>query len=165
MFGYDGADYRVVKVDASGNLVAVILADQNVQARGYGWINAAWQKQPMPIGFSAVLSKDTYNPNLVAGQNFLVLPTVPAGEVWVYTNIIFYYIGTVATVQLVAQNVDGVNNPYLFGVGPPVSAQIYDRQGQWFLGPGSYIRLIVNNATAGDDAEIGATGFAFDIDQ
>jgi len=187
LFAFDGADWRPVLVDASGNLVAGLLAgssiavtqsddtllkatvalkaDQNVQARGYGWVGAAWQKQPLPFGYSAVVSERKISTTLAAGTNSLSTTAVPAGEIHVYTHVSFYYAGTVATVTLTAYLNIGGSNKELAGVSPPVSSVIYDRQGWFVLAPGDTVQVYCFNATLNDDMALNVAGFRVDIDQ
>ncbi len=104
MFGFDGVDYRVLKVTDEGNLVAAVLADQeievvqdtatdlkatvdlaanqNVQSRGYGWIDGDWQKQPIITGYSDMQVEKVEVASAPSGTNLLNSTTVPAGEIW-----------------------------------------------------------------------------------
>lgn len=185
VFGYDGSNYRVVKVDTSGNLVAALLAgssievtqdtaadlkatvnlatDQNVQARLHAYINSAWQKAPFCFGVSSIKTENVLNTSLLAGTNTLSTTAVTAGQIQVVTNIAFYYSGTVATVVMgVYMKHDAVTYA-LYGQAPPVSNQIYDRQGQWVMDAGDQMQLIIFNATAGDDANLVITGYNMDV--
>ena len=58
-----------------------------VDARSLGWIGAAWQKNPLELGYSG--DKTERKENLVAGAgyNSLAGAGVPAGEIWVVEAI------------------------------------------------------------------------------
>lgn len=187
IFGFDGTDYRVVKVDTAGQIVAALqagstitvtqataanlnatatlAANQNVQARDYGWYSGAWQKNPLLMGYSAAVGEAVTNTSLAAGANTLSSTAVPAGEVHVITNIAAAYSGTVTNVILTVRINDSGTIYELYGQKPPVTGVYYDRQGFWVLKPGAKIDLLINGATLNDDGFLYIAGFSFDIDQ
>src|SRR5512139_2034280 len=149
VFGRTASGLMVpVLVSATGELVvdslpagSALIGD--VQARNLGWVSATWQKDPMRFGYSGQVVEAVVDNNLDAGDNTVLSTSVPAGEVHVITNIGITYAGTVAGVALaVLMNLSGVASR-LFGQAPPVSVQLYDRQGWWVLAPGSYIYLAI----------------------
>jgi hypothetical protein len=165
IFAYDGTNYRVVKCDTSGNLVAAVLTNQNVQARGYGWINSGWYKNPIIDGISSVFAEQKFNPSLAPGTNLLCSSAVPAGKLLIVTNVSFYYIGTVGTVLVNCYlNHNSVQVPIL-GVASPVSAQLYSIQGKWVLDEADTIDLYCFNATLNDDMLLGVVGYYIDVNQ
>ncbi len=162
-----------VNVDADGDLQVDILAALpagtnllgDVQARNKGWVSAAWQKDPLRIGYSGVIRGFFSNTALAAGTNNIDGTAVPAGEIWRLDNISVSYIGTVTNVRLYAILLSSAVEYLLYEQQPPVSIQEYDRQGNWILEPGEKIRLKVVGATLNDDAFLQYVGMRIDIDQ
>jgi hypothetical protein len=114
-------------------------------------------------GYGDVLLSSVSNTSLAAGVNNLLLGAVPAGKLYVYTNIVIMYVGTVTGVTLIVQIVDGGSYYYVFGQVPPVTLVPYDRQGQWVLKVGQYLKLYIGGATLNDDAYLYATGHVVDL--
>ena len=113
--------------------------------------------------YGAALRSHVENLALGAGLNNLDVAAVPANKLHVYTNITLRYDGTVATVELACGILVGASYFQLFSQSPPVSTITYDRQGTWVLAAGDVLRMVVVNATAGDDAYLYATGFVVDL--
>lgn len=134
-------------------------------AQNHGWVGAAWQKDPIRFGYSELITEGVDNTSLAAGSNNLDTGTVPAGEIWVITNIAIRYDGTVSSVSLTVALIIDTVLMGIFGQKPPVSTVWYDRQGWWVLDAGDYIRLEVGGATMNDDAYLRVVGFRVDIDQ
>lgn len=129
----------------------------------FGWLNSAWHRLPLLFGVSDTVRGQVNNTTLAAGTNTLQGTAVPAGKIWVVTNISLRYIGTVAGVALFAQIVSGGTTYSLFNQTPPVSAVMYDRQGWWVLEEGDLIQYSITGATLNDDALLNYVGFAMDI--
>ena len=164
IFAYDGTNYRVVKCDTDGNLVIALKAEEDVQANAYGWINAAWQKDPLRLGYSGQLQDVYSNTNLSAGNNLHNFDTVPSGEIWVITALWFMYIGTSPTyAQFYFALASGTHWP--LRQPSPTSSQVYSKEGQWVLVEDDIITVSVSGATAGDDLYGGYMGYRVDIDQ
>ncbi len=133
-------------------------------ANNYGYVNGAWQKDPLTIGYSDTVLRSWSNLNLAAGANTVSDSAVPAGEIWIITNIATWYIGTITGVVLTARINSGGSQYVIFRQSPIVSDTIYDRQGYWVLKPGDNLEIRVTNATLNDDAFGTAIGFRVDID-
>lgn len=138
-------------------------ADQNVQARAYGYISAAWQKQPLQFGYGDTVALVYENTALPAGATTYNFAAVPAGSVDVLTSIAMVYVGTVANVVLRAALVLDATAVYLYRVAPPVSGTYYDKQGTFVLGPGDNLQFVIAGATANDDAYMFAAGYRFAV--
>jgi hypothetical protein len=186
IFAYDGTNYRVVKCDASGNLVAGLVAgstievtqdtasallatvslaaDQNVQARAYGWISGAWQKNPLLLGFSDTVQQATSTTTLPAGTSAINGEAVPAGEMWLITNMSMRMLSATITVLSLYLVIDGAAMG-IFQQPTPATNVIYDRQGHWALGPGDNVRGVVAGATLNDDFFMEICGIRVDLDQ
>ncbi len=76
-----------VRVDDDGVVSVAPVAGTNeigkIQARDYGWIGAAWQKNPLLLGYSGDKSQQVFNASATAGTNVLTSSAVPAGEIWI----------------------------------------------------------------------------------
>lgn len=143
-----------VRVDANGLL----------SIESLGQVGGAWQKNPLAFGYSGVVKRVASNVALAAGTNVLDDSAVPAGEIWVITNIATRYVGTVATVVIRVEIYDGASGYVLYDAGNLTSSLSVDRQGWWVLPSGYNLRATVFNATLNDDAYLLATGFRVDID-
>lgn len=136
-------------------------------SNSYGWIGSAWHKNPLLMGYSGVVRDQQSDTNLDAGTNTLDSDTVPAGEVWVLTNISYRYVGTVTNCSLYVTIYDGSTATYLSSkaAGTVASALFYNVEGPIVLAAGEKIRLTVFTATATDDCTLHISGYKFDIDQ
>jgi hypothetical protein len=186
IFGYDGADYRVVKVDTSGNLVAAILAgqsievtqdtaadlkatvslaaDQDVQARGYGWVSAAWQKNPLLIGYSGTGSEEVKNLSAAAGTNQLNGTAVPAGEIWNVYAAHLLDIDSATTFPRIGVTVSGID-VYMISAATLAAGVYFTWNGSVILSPGDKVFGVLNNCTLNDDLYLRYAYVRIDIDQ
>ena len=164
VFGYDGTDYRVVKVDTAGNLLVALNTDQNVQSRGYGWISNAWQKNPLSFGYSGQVSERLLDDNLPAGFKQVLGAKCPPERIWVVTIATVKYTGTVPDYILL--RVIGMDStPFLVYQTSPTSNQPYLFSGQVVLQENDQMAAEVFNATATDDLQADWAGYYVDIDQ
>lgn len=133
-----------------------------IQAREYGWQNAAWRKNPLSFGWSGqVLQAKVIT--AVAGTNTNDSDTVPANTIWIITNLLMRYTGTITNVAMFCNIFDGTASFGIYSQQPIVSAIDYDRQGQWYLKAGDRLRMSVINATAGDNIRLYAVGYYVSI--
>jgi len=153
---------RVILKSSDITLPVSVAAAASGLVGTHGYVNGAWQKNPIPFGYSSAVGEKINNTNLPAGDSYINSSTVPDGKIWILTNISYDYIGTTATlVSLVVYR----NSVYInmFATYSPVSNHYYDRQGWWVLIPGERLRLYVFGATAGDKLYLDTIGFAVDI--
>jgi hypothetical protein len=184
MFGYDGADYRVVKVDTSGNLVAAVLAGssievtqdtaadlkatvniasgQSLSARGAGWDGSAWRKNPILLGYADTVSEEVTNLTPGAGTITLTGTTVPSGEVWVLLNIAAKNDTRSAQLIYCVANIGGVQC-ILLNVASPTVGLWAVANGQWVLEAGDSVQAVITSVTAGDDLYLRYSGYKFYI--
>lgn len=141
-----------LKVDASGNLKTAEQGTPQVVFPGGG----------QPFTFSGVVLRAIGTASLAAGTNNIDDSAVPAGEIWVITNLRFQYTGTPPT-RVNAALVSGGTGYPLFAVLAPASGQDYDRQGFWVMAEGDVLRVSVTGATLNDDLYLHATGFKTDL--
>lgn len=128
----------------------------------HGFINGEWQKQPIVFGITDELAGKVVNTSLNAGNNNIDGDVIPAGEIWVITNLAMIYIGTVANVEIYAR-LGGTPDSIFWGVKPPVSGVTYDRQGQWIAMEGNKLRMQVLGATLNDDAYFYYSGYKIGV--
>ena len=102
----------------------------NVLASLYGWVNSSWQKNPLLFGYSSGLQTLISDESLDEGTNVVAGGEVPAGEIWVITNLSFLFVGTSPDYIQIRKN-DLVINAPLWGITSPTSGVLYDRQGWW----------------------------------
>lgn len=164
IFGYDGSDYRVVKVDGDGNLVAAVKASQSIGAQSYGYISSAWQKNPITFGYSSILIKQFVDNAPSGGSPGLTGDTVPAGEIWVITNALIRGIFTSA-VSIRFLIYDNSVGAVSWVVANPGSLIHYDRQGYWVLPPGGSARMDLLTSVGATQLIMWISGFIIDIDQ
>lgn len=148
---------RPLRVDNDGR--------PEVAPQSVGWINGAWQKNPLRFGYSDTV-EHRITATMVAGTNNLNA-TVPAGEIWVINNTGCRYDGSAAAAAATIAIIRGGNEYRLWqmAVGSLKSSEFYGRTGEWIAKPGDTLRLIINLATAGDSAQFHAVGYRVDIDQ
>ena len=135
-----------------------LAADQNVQARQYGYVGSAWQKQPINLGFTASLTQIYSNTALAAGSNTLTIYTVPANTVAVIDTVSVSYVGTDSGVKLrirfrcggVGANV--AEFPYI------TTTLYYFYHGQMALNANDTVEIYVASATLNDALYAGVAG-------
>lgn len=186
IFGFDGTSYRVVKVDTDGNLVAAVKAsqaievtqdtaadlkatvtiptDQDIEARGYGWLGSAWQKAPIPFGYSGVKNESWEDTNLASGNSNVDSSAVPAGEIWVILQYAYHFVGTVPT-RIYIQFGPTSDLLTVFQQESVTSVLWESVDGMFILEEGDILRLRIIGATSGDDLTGRAHGYRIDIDQ
>ena len=99
--------------------------------------------------------------NLAAGTNYLTLPSVPAGHVYVFTHVAYRYVGTVTNVFLTLRIHYGGTGFWVLYTRPPVSGTLYFYQCNLYAKEDAYLRLQIDGATLNNDAYLYATGYEF----
>jgi hypothetical protein len=163
IFGHDGSDYRVVKVDGSGNLVAAVLADQNIQAYAHGYVGAAWQKDAMRVGYSGTVSELKTDLNASAGNNTLASTAVPAGEIWTVQAIHAYNLNRAATTINIYATVGGIA-VYLATGAPDAVSLMSHWSGAITLEENDTLSALFTGTVLDDDLYFGYLGMRTDID-
>ena len=136
-----------------------------IQARNYGLVGGAFQKDPIRIGYSSTVAEALSDTNLGAGPNNLDSTPVPEGEIHIMTNLAFQYAGTITGVSLMPSVILNSGVYPADYKTPVVSGAWYIVQGWWVLRKDDWVRLNIVGATATDDANLRITGFRVDIDQ
>lgn len=148
----------------SGAATQLLDANGRTIIKSTGLVGGAQQADPIRFGYSAAIYRTQSNTNIPSATYDLDDSAVPAGEIWVITNIAIGYTGTAPT-YIQASIVNSSTGYLLYRLTPPVSQVFYDRQGWFVLGPGDNLRVGCVGGTVGDDLFIRASGFRVDIDQ
>jgi hypothetical protein len=130
----------------------------------HGLIDNEWQKSPLPFGASDTVGRDV-NTSSAPSANYTVSDTpVPAGEVWVITNLSTIILGTAPAILRAWVVLNGVDT-VIFGLTPPVVSTYYDRQGWWVMFPGDYLKIEQIAGTIGNAFFLYGTGFLYETDR
>lgn len=130
----------------------------------HGWIGSALQKQPMLLGYSDVIRNATNDTNLSAGIVSHASGAVPAGEIWIVTNIAYSYEGTIPgkiRVSILSSTVR-----YVIAMDRQLETAVFvSHQGYWVMDEGEQIDLRMYDATAGDNIYLDLIAIRVDVDQ
>lgn len=155
---------RSLEVDADDFLKVAFSAAAQGLVGIHGWIGSAWQKQPMLFGVSGTITRSWNNTSLSAGANNVDDSAVPAGEIWIITNMTSNYSGTIPNSVRPRVVLGGVS-AVVDSIVSPSSGTIYVSQGWWVLEEDDFLRMQIVQATAGDAFYATACGFRIDVDQ
>ena len=208
VFAFDGTDYRVVKCDTDGQLLAALATgqtvsvtqsdkakllatvdiaanqsikatqttegdlraivsldtDENVQSRGYGWVNSAWQKNPLLFGYSAQIFEEKSNTNSPVTLCTLNGTVVPAGEIWIVNAICASNNDRQATAIRIYATIDG-KDLMLTDAAPGAVFRYVMWSGQITLKAGDNVNASIYGTVAGDDCYLRYVANRIDIDQ
>lgn len=164
VFGFDGSDYRVVKLDTDGNIVVALKAEEDVQANGYGWISSAWQKNPIAFGYSADQTENVGSTSHAGGTQVLNGSQVPSGEIWVIQVASIRDNTNAPSAVQVQANVNGT--------GVVIKHELTVVAGQWIVWEGQIVLSegdkmvgVLFGTTSNDDIDFSYHGVVVDIDQ
>lgn len=134
--------------------------------KNYGWINSAWQKDPLRLGYSGNKSQSIQDLSASAGTNGLFSDFVPYYELW-DVQCIFIYNWTSACTGLFlsAYTGGGTYNIRLAHILNPAQGYTLVWTGSLLLDENCFIYLVATGCTAGDDLYGGFTAVRIDIDQ
>jgi len=184
IFAYDGTNYRVVKVDTSGQLVAAVAAgqtikvtqdtaanllatvnlatDQNVQARAHGYDGAAWRKLQQLWGYTDRWNQEVSNLSAAAGSNTLTCTAVAAGYVHVLQGVTVVDLNS-ATTQAQIRLPMGSQNLYLLSNAGGAAGTRQSWQGQLTMKQGDTVQGILGGCTLNDDIYLAVWGYKMKI--
>lgn len=162
-----GGSARQLRCSTSGDLIA---GGRDAAANGYplrtdntGELSVQGHLLNKLFAYGLAVHQTIGTSALPAGASNYDATAPAAGKVHVITNVAMYYTGTVAGVQIQTQILSSGTGRPVFNQSPPVSTQIYDRQGYWVLSANDNIRLVVVGATLNDDAFLYLHGFEMDV--
>lgn len=149
----------------SGLMVPVALnEDGSLIGSGQGWIGAAWQKDPIRLGYSGDKSEQILDESASAGTNILTSSAVPAGELWVVEAISGRNVDTApsqALLQIVANSV-----VVILADKETIAANEYITwSGGVTLSEGDTIRAVFFTCSLNDDIYLNYHARRIDIDQ
>jgi len=157
-------DMRALELDADDALKVALSEAAKGLVGTHGWIGGAWRKQPMLFGYSGQAQVSWGSDNLETGINDVRSTPVPAGKVWVVTNLTMIYRGTPPS-RLVMRAYMSGGSWVIWEVSSPGANYFYDHQGWWVLAEGDKLEIHIEGATAGDRAYGYGLGFAVSINQ
>ena len=125
---------------------------------GWGWNGTAWVKNGVAFAYSDVYGETESIPVTGAGNNKMTFSVVPAGEMWVITNISASSTTNEPTACYLDAAIDGairvlVRGPY------PTAGLTTDWRGQIYLKEGDYVRVTFTGCVAGKWVGAWATGY------
>lgn len=164
LYAWDGDDWIKVKVDENGNLYINVQDLEVIQSRSYGWVGADWQKNPLQIGYSGQIIDDVTDLNADAGFNIVDGNVVPAGEIWVITQISIFNLTSATTLHFIAL-IGSAGTLRVERNSGGAAALLTTVQGYWLLVKDDFLRASFDGCTAGDDLHLQYAGWRIDIDQ
>lgn len=163
--GFDDNEFpRSLEVDADDALRITFETAGKGLVGGHGWIDAAWQKQAMPFGFSRTLTYSFYDLDTNDTDKNVNTTPVPSGEAHLITNLTIAAVSASCTRMIAFASVSTVLAA-VFCKDGPTNGYTYDRQPWVVLMPTDFLRLTGYTMTNGDMLFITAIGVKIDIDQ
>ena len=128
----------------------------------WSWDGTKWRKQPMLFGFSDTLADRQFIADTGAGDIDLTSSAVPAGEIWVVTNVAYRNRDNACT--------DIVVWPATDNKTPPIIANYAPTAGQWdcqviniVMEEGDTMVFRFNGCVALDYIEMQMVGYSMSI--
>lgn len=113
-------------------------------------------------GFSALIHETPLDYSLDAGTNNVDGTAVPTGEIWILQSVCAY----VASASITRFSIDIIRDGaahILENVISPVDERWYTWAGGVYMDAGDYVRLHIEDATAGDDGVLDYTGIKMTV--
>lgn len=114
-----------------------------------------------PFALEGVVKEERVNTNLSAGANGLNGTAVPAGKLYVITQVTGMYLGTPPSFLRLLINIGGINL-LIHEERSITSGRWYSVSVNLYLSAGDYVAAYVEGATAGDDLTLQYCGYAMD---
>jgi len=127
-----------------------------------GWDGSEWQKLGLLFGYNDTYKDYGSNLNLSAGDQDIVLSTVPAGEIWIVTHVGAYMSSTSINIMEIILHTSA-HDYVLYSYKPPTSDKWHTESCKVYLNEGNYIKNRLYNCSAGDDGYIYALGYKMKI--
>jgi len=128
----------------------------------WGFDGTAWHKLPMLWGYTDRYAEVEENTSAVAGFNWLVFSTVPAGEVWVVTGLCWVNVNTACS-MIIADLFDGVTLYGLAVEAPAVANGYYSILCNITMKAGDCLKVLFGGCTLNDDIYAWAFGYKMAI--
>jgi len=150
---------------ASGILVPLLLeSDGSLPAISKGWIGAAWQKNPLALGYSGDKTQEVAVADATAGTNSLTGAAVPAGELWVVEAISSRDTTSVPTSVLLTVFVNSVTL-ILTSQLTVAAGEFVNWSGAVTLSEGDKVIAVLYGCTLNDNIDMRYHARRIDIDQ
>jgi len=128
----------------------------------WGWDGTQWRKLPMLWGYSDRYVEKEVDASADVGLNYLVFSTVPAGEIWVISSVVWANLISACS-TITAQLYDGAE-AYAVFVETPSVADVYKATlCNLVLKAGDNLRVDFSGCTAGDVLLAFASGYKMAI--
>jgi len=145
--------------DLRNALGSVNTDDLQVDVKTYPGSNALGN---IPFGYNNRYWERQYTLNAAAGTNFLAGTAVPAGEIWVVTNLRGVNANTNVS-ALTLQAYDGSTTIVLANkLSPGINVDVI-WSGQAFLKAGDYVQARFDSCVAGDDLYLDIMGYKMKV--
>ena len=134
----------------------------SIQAQVYGYINSAWQKQPMQWGFT-----DTYLGTVTGTADgsspfYVSLPAIASGYVAKVTHIVLVHNDTAARIVDILFY-DGSGNYVIKNFASMAPSVYQEYQMEFYLKPGQYLRSRILSETSGRTLTLTAFGYKMKV--
>lgn len=163
MYGYDGSLWKPISLDANGYVEVSLAGVDGINAQGYDWISAAWQKTPLRIGYSSTVD---HNWNGTGSGTGYVKTTdyVPTGEIWTIEAISFVnYHRNITRVNFYVQKNSGAYINVYNNTGPVAGVpDIFI--GRFTMSYNDLLVMVTTGNQTGDSIESGVTGYITETD-
>jgi hypothetical protein len=162
-FVFTGSLWVPMKADASGQLAVGLIADQNAQARSYGYVAGAWQKNPLQLGYSAVSAAEVSDTDAPAGYNVMLSAAVPAGEIWDVRAAHALDVNSATTYVGLFGRIGGVD-VYMLSTPTLAASVYYPWNGSMVLAEGDKIGVVFSGVTLHDALYLRFAYIRIDVD-
>lgn len=143
--------------------VSIDAQTQDLNVLSHGYVNGAWQNNPMLFGYSDI-HREYVTYTTPSGMTYnMDMAEVPVGEIWVITSIGMMTDDGAIWGMYMSTRSDS-NTYYVDQVRTPAANTMLSYTGWLILEPGLRIRGIFVNAASGKKLEMWVHGFKIDID-
>jgi hypothetical protein len=149
-------------IDHPGDIEVVQPVPNDLRVGNYGWDGSAWRKLPLVWGYSDNWLEKLVNSNADAGTNYLDSAVVPAGEVWILTNINAHAIQ--AGLSMITMGpLRGATSYYAFQKTSPGANEQVGGHCNIVLKAADKVRGAFTGCAAGDDIYLILSGYKMKI--
>jgi hypothetical protein len=134
------------------------------EVAAWGYYDGAFHRENLRLGFADNLGKYYVNAALGAGFNAINSDTVPAGYVWIVTQVAIRYTGTSPTNIFVVARPQGQDIVVASFQSPTSNVWYYERA-EVYLKEDEYLSGRVSGATGGDKLEYEFGGYVTDVNK
>lgn len=162
-FVWTGSLWVPMSANASGQLNVVLPTVEAVESRVHGYINSAWQNNPIIWGISDTLNERVDDSSTPAGTHQIYTTTVPEGEIHRFTYISYYLASTTINNIVLIFWTNGTSLPF-YSTTTLLNGIWVSQVADISLKEDDKISLYCQNCTAGDAMSLVVLGYKMDID-